>query len=398
MNIANSTFFNYAFRPLFLFGITWAIILIGWWVLAFTHQLALPPIGYPGALWHSHEMLFGFAGAAIGGFLLTAISNWTNRPPVNGTPLIILSLFWLSGRVAITFSGALPPFLVALADLSYLIFFTLLAAREVTSVGNKKNYKIIIVLSVLILTNLAWHLGWILGHENAIEIARAALRAGIIVVILLISAIGGRITPAFTRNWLNRQNKPNGVPPTGFSRIDGLAIASTATLAPLWAIWPTSIVTGIIALLAGCMQLARLSRWKGLSTLKEPLLLILHLGYSWIGIGYLLLAASILTSSVPLGSAIHALTLGAMMTMILGVSARAALGHTNREVSSSPLLNCCFILVTLATIARVMAGFIWYAPLLNISTLLMLTGLGIYAWIYVPILTQAAASSELKIL
>ena len=367
-------------------------------MLAFTHQLALPPIGYPGALWHGHEMLFGFAGAAIGGFLLTAISNWTNRPPVNGTPLIILSLFWLSGRVAITFSGVLPPLLVALADLGYLIFLTLLAAREVTSVGNKRNHKIIIVLSALILTNLAWHLGWILDHENAIEIAQAALRGSIIIVILLISAIGGRITPAFTRNWLNRQSKPNGLPPTGFSRIDGLAIASTATLAPLWSIWPTSIVTGIIALLAGCMQLTRLSRWKGLATLKEPLLLILHLGYSWIGIGYLLLAASTLTSSVPLGSAIHALTLGAMMTMILGVSARAALGHTNREVSSSPLLNCCFILVTLATIARVLAGFIWYAPLLNISTLLMLTGLGIYAWTYVPILTQAAASSELKIL
>lgn len=398
MNIANSTFFSYAFRPLFLFGIVWAIILIGWWVLALSGQLGLPPIQYPGVLWHSHEMLFGFVGAAVGGFLLTAIANWTSRPPVNGTPLIILTLLWLAGRIVMALSGELPPLLVALTDLSYLIVLTLLAAREVISASNTRNYKILIVLSLLILINLIWHLGWILGHENALAISQAAMRAGIVIVTLLISAIGGRITPAFTRNWMNRSGKTNSLPSVDFSRIDALAIFFTATLLPLWSLWPNSMITGIMALLAGCMQAARLSRWKGLSTFSEPLLLILHLGYSWLGIGYLLLAASILTSGVPAGSAIHALTLGAMTTMILGVAARAALGHTNREVTSSPLLNYCFVLVTLAAIARVLAGFVWYMPLLYISTVLIIAGLGIYAWVYVPILTRAAAPQKLKIL
>ena len=353
-------FLRGGFRPFFFGGAAWALIALILWMFALTGSLALPSHFDPLA-WHRHEMLFGFVGAIIAGFLLTAIPNWTGRLPIAGIPLASLFGLWLAGRLAVLFSAEIGPLTAATTDSGFFVVLAALAAREVLAAKNR-NLPIVGLVLLFAISNAIDHV----AAGGLIADSELGFRAAIALVILMISLIGGRIIPSFTRNWLSKQGVQHGLP-TQPGRFDIVAIATTAAAMAGWLGWPSQQLTGAAFLLAAALQTARLARWSGLRTARDPLVIILHVGYAWVPVGLFLLGLSILTPDMPRSNAIHALTAGAMATMILAVMTRATLGHTGRELRADSGTVAVYALVTVGAVLRVAAPWIPFDYLLMVK-------------------------------
>lgn len=375
---AGPTILSAGFRPFFLAASVWAAIGIPLWLEAHAGRATLPTLLQP-MVWHAHEMVFGFAAATVAGFLLTAIPNWTGRMPLQGAPLAWLVALWALGRAAVLCSAALQAPVAAAADLSFPAAFLAVVAREIIAGRNWRNLPMLAALSLLLFANL-------LVHLEALGIADTAAsgnRLGIATLLLLISLVGGRIIPSFTRNWLAK-NRPGRTVAAPETRLDRAALAVAAIGVLTWAAAPDAVVTGILLLAAGAALGVRLSRWQGTATAAEPLLLILHVGYVWLALGLLLLGADLLFGIMAPGSALHLLTVGAIGTMTLAVMTRASLGHTGRPLTGGPVTNTIFVLITLATVARVLAPFAggWMLPLLSIAGAAWTGAFGLFAIFY----------------
>ncbi|MXO75218.1 short-chain dehydrogenase [Altererythrobacter aerius] len=378
---AAPAFLRGGFRPFFLGGATWAIVALALWLAALVGAIALPTTFDPLA-WHRHEMLFGFVGAVIAGFLLTAIPNWTGRLPIAGGPLLALALLWAAARAAVLFSAVFGAGVAALLDVGFYLVFAALAAREVVAGGNR-NLPVVGVVALFALANAADHavaagmiaddgLGW---------------RAGLALVVMLISIVGGRIVPSFTRNWLTRQGVREGLPdqPGQFDRFT-LMITAAALLS--WVAAPDGLGVGAALAVAAAMQALRLARWKGVRTLRDPLVAVLHVGYAWVPAGLALLSASVIEPAIPRTAAIHALTAGAMVTMILAVMTRATLGHTGRALRAGPATTALYALITLAALIRIAVPFdlVDYTRGLEISGLAWTAAFALFLAVYGPML------------
>jgi uncharacterized protein involved in response to NO len=347
---ASPAFFRGGFRPFFFLGPVWAVIALALWMLAFSGALALPTAFDP-LIWHRHEMLFGFVGAIIAGFLLTAIPNWTGRLPIAGWPLAGLIGLWTAARLALLCSGWTGLTAASVLDVGFYLVLASVTAREVLASKNR-NLPAVAIVFLLGLANAADYS----GAAGLLSDGDTGIRAAIFLVVMLISMIGGRIIPSFTRNWMTKHGVTVRLPaqPT---RVDhGVLLITGASLAA-WTAAPDQSLTGGLLLAAGCGQAFRLARWGGLRCVRDPLVLILHVGYAWIPIGLLLLGASILNSDIPGSAAIHALTAGAMATMILAVMTRAILGHTGRPLAGNPQTVAMYALITLGAVVRVAAPF-----------------------------------------
>jgi uncharacterized protein involved in response to NO len=337
------------FRPFFLGSSIWAAIAIPLWLGVYAEGLIVPTRLAP-PIWHAHEMIFGYAAATVAGFLLTAIPNWTGRMPLQGGPLAMLVLLWAIGRLGVLFSAQLGAPIAAIADLSFPMVFLVVVAREVFAGKNWRNLPVLGALSLLLIGNLLVHLE-ALGLGNTAQLGN---RLGLATLFMLISLIGGRIIPSFTHNWL-RKARPDVSPPTPSGRFDVVALVVTGLALVIWALAPESAAAAWAALIAGIAVLVRLSRWRGLRTVQEPLLLILHVGYGWLGLGLLLLGLNGLYGMLPATAALHALTVGAIGTMTLAVMTRASLGHTGRSLSAGPGTKTIYILVTIAAVLRILS-------------------------------------------
>jgi uncharacterized protein involved in response to NO len=339
------------FRPFFLAAAGWAAVAMAAWLPLMNGGLALPSRFDP-LSWHVHEMLFGFVMAAVGGFLLTAIPNWTGRDPVAGSPLVVLVSLWLLGRIACAVSDLLPAWLTPVLDLAFPIALEVVAARELAAAGNRRNYPLLAPVLVLAIANL-------LAHLQALGVAVPSglgWRLGIAVVIVLISVIGGRIVPAFTRNWLNARGLSPVPPPADL--LDRIALGVLHASLIGWTFLSDWQPIGALLLVAAALNLARLARWRGVATLDEPLLLVLHVGYLWLVVGVALLGLALLTDTVPYAAAVHALTAGAMGTMILAVMTRATLGHTGRVLRADVATMVIYALVSVAAVLRIVAAWV----------------------------------------
>ncbi len=380
-------FFSYAFRPLFLLATLDATAVVPYWVMAWLGYLPMPTMLGTPIWWHAHEMIYGFAGAAIGGFALTAVAAWTKRPPVAGIPLIILSTLWLIARLLFVVPSSSLLTVAIAADLGYGILLFVLMSREVISARSQRNYKVLVILGLLPITNALFFFGR-MRHEGW---TMTALLAGLWLVVMLINLIGGRVVPAFTRNWLKRQrvrpgHKPSALPPE-FDRLDLLTTCLMVMFAVLYLLEAPSRWTAGVGLLTGILSFVRLTRWQGVHTGGEPLVWVLHLAFAWLPLGFFLLAAAEL-GLVPRTAGIHALTSGAITTMIIAIAGRAALGHTSRPLESHPLLTAAYVLITVAAMCRVAATIGPGArALLVISATSWSLGFACFAWRYVPILT-----------
>jgi len=341
-------FFRGGYRPFFLSGALWALVALILWLGALSSTFTLPSHFDPLA-WHRHEMLFGFVGAVIAGFLLTAIPNWTGRLPIAGGPLALLFGLWLAARAAVLFSTQVGPLVAALLDVGFYVILAALAAREVFAAKNR-NAPVVVLLLLLAIANALDHF----AAAGMVDDDGVGTRAAIVIVILMISLIGGRVVPSFTRNWLVKQGAQSRLP-TQPGRFDIIVITATALAMAGWLIAPFSSYVGFLLLVAAALQAVRVARWSGVRAWRDPLVLVLHVGYAWVPVGLCLLGLSILGTAVPGSGAIHALTAGAMGTMILAVMTRATLGHTGRELKADGATTMIYVLVTVGALGRVAA-------------------------------------------
>lgn len=345
---------SYGFRPFFLFGALWAGLAMVLWILSLADVLTLPSAFDP-VSWHAHAFLFGYLPAIIAGFMLTAVPNWTGRLPVVGVPLGVLFTLWLLGRLAVLFSGYLPVLFVALVDLSALVALATVMAREIIVGKNWRNLIVLAMLALLILGNAVFHFEAAQGDYAA---QGYGLRIGLAAGVLMISVIGGRIVPSFTRNWLVKSGSDiRPAPP--MQKFDKLTLLFSVLTLVFWVAQPGFWITGLCLIAFAALHFVRLSRWGGIHTLSNPLLWVLHLAYGFIPLGALALGVAILWPDVLLPSAAqHVWMAGAISLMTLAVMARATLGHTGNVLTAGPGTVAMFLCIPVSVLARLAAG-IW---------------------------------------
>ncbi len=337
-------FFSYGFRPFFLGAALFAGVAIPAWILVLAGA-GESTFLYPARDWHVHEMVFGFLPAVITGFLLTAIPNWTDRPPIRGHELILLSTLWLAGRVLI----AVPwftPLVSSIVDVGFLVAVAGLVWREIAVSKSWDRAPIGVLVSLLAGANILFHAQILWGVETD-----RPERIAIAMVMMLLTLIGGRLIPTFTGELLTDAGRAER--PATFSRYDGISIALVGIAVAFWIVQPHSIAAGWLFVVAGLANLGRLARWYGWTTWREPLVLILHFGYGWFALSLLILGGAILGIGLPEEDAVHAFTAGAVGAMTLAVMTRASLGHTGRPRHAGPLTVLIYMLVNLGAVLRV---------------------------------------------
>lgn len=377
---ASYPFFRGGFRPFFFGGAAWALIAIALWIFSLMGELRLPT-GLDALAWHRHEMLFGFVGAVISGFLLTAVPNWTGRLPIAGWPLASLFGLWAAARLALLFSAMTGLWLAAILDVGFFFVLGLLAAREVLEANNRN----LPIVGMILLFGIADAVDY-LAVTGAIPAPDLGWQIALSIVLLLISLIGGRIIPSFTRNWMAKRGIRSGLP-TQPGKFDLLVIGATAFALLAWVSGPATAPIGVVLIAAAVLQLVRWVRWRGFRTFADPLVLILHVGYAWLPAGLALLGLSLM-EIVPRSAAIHALTAGAMTTMILAVMSRASLGHTARELKANAATVVIYLLVTAGALLRVSAslGVIDYDLGIEVAGLVWGGSLLLFLIAYAPVL------------
>ncbi|UTP38451.1 NnrS family protein [Phenylobacterium sp. LH3H17] len=368
---AGPALFSFGFRPFFFLGAIWSALVVPLWLFSYFH-------GGSAALtreWHIHEMIFGFLGAVIAGFLTTAVPNWTGRMPVIGAPLAGLVSLWVLGRLAMLFQDNLGP-AAAVIDSLFLLTFAAVIWREVLAGRNWRNLPVCALITLLALANVAFHLPIGAAVDVGVRLALGA-------ATLLIGLIGGRIVPSFTRNWMKvRSLKPE---PSTFGAVDRVALGLTVVSVGLWVAAPETPVTGAALMLAGVAHLVRLARWRGWRAAAEPLVWILHLGYGWLGVSLLFLGgASLDPGLVPRSVGIHALTAGAVGVMTLAVMTRATRGHTGRPLAADTSTMAIYLAINAAALLRVAAPFsgVGQSLLLTASSLAWSLAFGGFAVAY----------------
>lgn len=380
--------FAYGFRPNFLAAGLAAALFVPAWAASLAFGVTLQP-RWDGALWHGHELLFGFVAAAIGGFLLTAVPSWTGERGFGGRPLVLLAALWLLGRAAPFAPVAVPGWLVAAADLLYLPAVALLVAPLLLRTKNR-NRILLLVLAALTACNAGFH--WAVLHADGPGATRW-LYATVNVALVLTTVIGGRIVPAFTNSGL----KGGGVTlPASLPWLEWLTIASTVLLVPVDFVAGGTQLAGTLAAVAGVAHVARASRWMPLRTLRTPLVWVLHLGYAWIPLGLLLKALSLLGGFAFAAFWLHALTAGALATLILAVMTRASLGHTGRALVVGPPVIASYVLLAGATLVRVFgpAAGVDYRAVIATAGLLWAAAFVAFLVVYAPILTGPRADGK----
>lgn len=374
---------SYGFRPFFLIGAVYGALAVPIWLSRYFGKLTLDGVFSP-LTWHSHEMLFGFLPAIIAGFLLTAIPNWTGRLPIQGTALLALLFIWLLGRIAIGASAAIGWLPAMAIDCAFVAAVAAAITREVVAGKNWRNLVVVAILALLLAANAGFHL-----EAHYTGSASYAERSGVALVLVLIMLIGGRIVPSFTHNWLAKTSP--GRLPAAFGRVDQISVAIAVIALPVWAIEPSSHPAGILLSIGALAQAVRLTRWAGWLTWRNPLLLMLHIAYGFVPIGFALsAAAAFFPDAVSASAGVHAWTAGAMGAMILAVMTRASLGHTGRELRADPATTVLYVAVLVSAFSRIGAALDpgHATSLLFLSSFTWIAAFLGFAIAYGPLLTR----------
>ncbi|MGG7582029.1 NnrS family protein [Rhizobium sp. Nf11,1] len=380
MSRSGMVLFSYGFRPFFLAAALWAIVSIGLWA-AFLNYGVMVAGDYGTLYWHAHEMLFGFAPAVLAGFLLTAIPNWTGRLPIAGPPLVGLFAVWSIGRIAMLTSSGVWVTAAVFMDSLFLPLMLVLSAREVIAGRKWKDLKVVGGLAVLSFANIFFHF-----EVLAVGSPELGMRLGLGAYVLLVTIVGGRILPSFTRNWINQRGRTDF--PVPYSRFDAATIIVGAVSLAAWAISPGSIATGLSAAAAAVMNGIRLIRWRGWTTWPEPILFVLHAAYGFIPLGF----AAVAFGSVGLSqvAVLHLFAIGAMSMMMLAVMTRASRGHTGRKLKSSPTTNTSYVVLAVVALLRPAAELVpaFTMQLLTLSALGWSVAFGLFALEHAPFLCR----------
>ncbi len=389
MRRALAILFGDGFRVFFLAaGLFGVLSMLVWEMWLFDPAPDLPFAALP-HLWHGHEMVFGYATAALGGFLLTAVPGW-----VRSAPHVFVSLsfsLWFGGRVAVWFAADLPAFAVALVDLSFLLLlFAGIAAREIKR-PKGQNRVFLACLAAIWLGNLLVHLEW-MGVTD--DTAGRGLRLGILAFCALIAVLGGRVAPGFTRNAMKRADVPPARWPRSPNHTERPALALLGVLPVALLIGLPDDLLGVLALVAGALQLVRLAQWHPLWTWRMPILWALHLGVGMLGAGLVLWGLALLGLGDEV-AALHVLGIGAIGGMTLAVMSRAILGHTGRPQIAPGPVALAYGLVAGAALLRWFGAAVagaWYLPLMLGAGSLWIAAFGLFTIALGPtIFAQRAA-------
>lgn len=356
-------------RPFFLMTALSAVVLLALWLVALAGELPLSPY------WHGHEMLYGFAGAAIGGFTMAAVPKWTNTESPVGWPLAGLVVLWLAGRVGLFVAELGEGWgLFVLLDLFFLPALAAVVAQMIMGAKNARNYVVVGILVGLVICNIAYHF-----YDAA-----NALRAGVFLVAALAALIGGRVVPAFTQNALRMHAGPEIACTTPLWTHKAILLL-LFVLSAAQLVGAPDRVQGVLSAACAVVLCIRMWRWRSFQTLFDPIVWILHAAYVWLPIGFGLKALSDLTGWVAPNAALHALTIGGLGLLILAVASRAALGHSGRALKVSRWTVLSYLLVIAAAVLRVLAET---PDLIALSGGLWVAGYGIFTLVYAPILLK----------
>jgi len=381
---------GYGFRPFFLAAGIAAVVLVPWWALSLTGGVSLET-PWPPVLWHGHEMIFGFIGAAVAGFLLTAVPSWTGQRGFAGWPLALLTGLWLLGRLVVATSAQWPLLLTAAIDVAFFPALGIMLVPPLLRARNR-NTPLLLVLLALCIANATFY--WGLGTANP-PLAHGALLAALNIILLLLTVMGGRIVPAFTSSGL-KQHRGGRLIRT-WPGVNALAIGAMAAVALADLGFAQTRVAGVLALGAAIVQGIRLAQWGAWRTLRQPIVWVLHVAYAWLPIGLALKALALLTGGAFAAFWLHALTIGAAATMILAVMTRASLGHTGRPLVVSRLTVLAYALLTGAAIVRVLGldlSHATYATVIALAALLWTVAFALFLWVYAPMLLTVRADGK----
>ncbi|MBP2228858.1 uncharacterized protein involved in response to NO [Azospirillum agricola] len=380
--------FRYGFRPFFLLsGIAACGLIAAWVAVLITGAWPAGPAG--AAAWHGHEMLFGTIVAAVAGFLLTAVPSWTGTKALSGAPLAGLTVLWLAGRFVVFPWSGVPQPLAALVDLAFLPALGVALARPLLAAGKLRNSAFLVLLALLTLANLLIHLEWLGVVADGIQ---PGVTLGLGIVLMMVTVIGGRILPAFTRNGLGAQ----GHRVRSWPWVERVVLASTLLLVLAEPFVPGGAALGLLMLAAALAHAVRLAGWQGWRAWRSPILWVLHLGYLWIPAGLTLKALHHLTD-IPAAAGLHALTAGAFATLILAVMSRASLGHTGRPLVASSVTVAAYLLLTVAALARTASPLLpveWLWPALQGAGLAWVAAFALYLVAYAPVLLRPRADGR----
>ncbi|WP_137297500.1 NnrS family protein [Psychromonas sp. SP041] len=339
--------FRLGFRPFFLAGTIFSVISALIWVALLTGKTTLPS-QIPPSFWHAHEMLFGFTGAIILGFLLTAVQNWTGTPGLKGKKLAILFTIWLLSRLALFF---LPPslfWITFILEVSWMPLATIALAKSVISA---KQWKNLFFVPLLIIMSTLNAISLLAVHSYQYITSQQAIWSMFFLVLFIIAVMGGRVIPFFTAKGTNTEK------PVVILGLEYLCLAPLLLLAII--IWFPSLSAFSVPLTLSCglAHLIRLLRWKPLTTLPVPLLWSLHLSYFLLALGLIFYPLGILLPGLDSTSMIHLSAIGGIGGVILAMISRVSLGHTGRPLNPSKWMNIAFIATALSALAR---GFLPY--------------------------------------
>lgn len=380
--IARAPILALGFRPLYLAALVFAAVAVPLWIAVFTGTAGFD--GYlDGVLWHSHEMVFGFAAAVIAGFLLTAVRNWTGRPTLAGAWLGGLVALWLLARVLIL-TG--PPILAASLDSLFLPALAIAVAVPIWQSRNFRNFKLLLVLAALATANLVFHLAY--QDRLPPDLARSAMTAALNVIAILIAIMAGRVIPAFTKGAIaDARPRHNFV--VEVVAIGSLILILLADLLSRQVRVPSGAWLALLVV-AAFSHAIRLALWDPHRTVRNPLLLMLPVAYAWLPIALSLRALGQIGLVLP-AAAVHAFTIGAMSSLMVAMMTRSALGHTGRPLVAGFAEISAFLILQLAAVVRVLAGSVapeFYRGAVTVSGALWMLAFCIVLFHYWPMLTR----------
>ena len=368
------------FRPFYLLGALWLVLAVPIWMVMYGHGL-ITGSHLQAMDWHGHEMLFGFAGAIIVGFLFTAVKNWTNRDTPIGWPLAALAMVWLAARFLLL-TGLSE--IGAILDVAFYLLAAVGIARPLLASGNRRNLFFIALLTAFAIVSGWQHLA-AMGLVGGLD-SRELMQLALSLVTVIVTVITGRVIPMFTSNAVP------GAPVRKISWLERASIGSVIALALLAVLPVPSALYHGAALLAALIHLWRWWNWAPHWTLKKPILWILHASYIWLPLAFVLKAVP--TVLLPMAELLstHALTVGVIGGLCIGMMTRTARGHTGRPLQASSAEIWAYALVLVAAVFRVVLPLLapeFYRLWTGISSLLFISGFAIYLAVFGPWLLQA---------
>lgn len=384
------TLFSHGFRPFFFgAGLYAALSVAAWHLWLSIHvmggALSDMTIAEPTHLWHAHEMVFGFGAAGLSGFLLTAVPNWTKTERLHGVGLFVIFAAWLCGRTAMWSTAILPVPLTAAIDFAYLPLLGFLIWRKFGANLTPRNTVFLVVVAVLALGNGLY-------HGDRLDIVPGGMSMGIAMglagLVLLITIIGGRTIPGFTKNAMTRAGIEDGLP-TQNGRLDAVCILLVASFFVAYLVDAPGPLAGGLAAAAATANIIRFSLWRTMSVLTQPIVLVLHVGYAWMIVGLIMMAFALGFDFGSEVAALHAFGTGAVGTMILGIMTRASLGHSGRRIKASRPIVLAYGLISVAALLRTIVPQLFpslYLELMLASATAWIVAFTLFVISFAPIL------------